>query len=157
MNITLIIIGAITFLLCVTGYRKGMTKVISSLLGWIVAILVITLLGVIYLSIKSENIKLSVVMVTALILISMIYGVVNFLVKLVRLIAKLPVLHFFDRLLGILVGIAEGIVFTWIIYLVNGAGLLGEFGQIILQDTEKSQLLSWLYEYNYLLRLMERI
>ena len=157
MNITLIVAGVITLLLCIICFREGMTKVLGGLIAWIVAILVITLIVIIYLGFKSENIKLSVVTIIALILVGFIYGIIHFVVKSIRMIAKLPVLHLLDQLLGLAVGVAEGIILVWVLYIVNEAGLLGSFGEIISRDMANSQILSLLYDYNYLLKLIHMI
>ncbi|MBQ9990847.1 MAG: CvpA family protein [Lachnospiraceae bacterium] len=154
MNITLIIAGFVTLLLCILCFREGMTKVLGSLIAWIVAILVITLLVIIYLGFKNENIKLTVVMIIALVLVGFIYGIIHFVVRSIRMIAKLPVFRLLDQLLGLAVGVAEGIILIWLLFVINEAGLLGEFGEIISRDTASSQILSTLYEYNYLVKLI---
>lgn len=154
MNVTLIIFTLVTLLLCIQGYKKGMTKVLSNLVAWIVALLVICLIVVIYVSFKIKDVKVSAVSIIILLLTGFIYGIIHFVFKSIRMIARLPMLRLLDQLLGLVVGLAEGVILIWAVYILKEAGLLGNFGVIIDQDMANSQLLSLLYHYNYLVKLI---
>ena len=142
--------GLITVLLCVISFHKGMTKAIGDLVAWIVALLVIALIAVIYVSAKGEEVKFTVAGVIILLLVGMIYGLIHFVFKTIKMIAKLPVFCLLDHLLGLAVGLAESIILLWAVYLIGAVGLLGSVGEMVYQDTANSQILSFLSRYNYL-------
>ena len=56
-------------------------------------------------------------------------------------------------MLGIIIGVAEGLLIVWLMYVLNESGLFGQFGEMIATDTSQSQILSLIYEYNYLARI----
>ena len=80
-------------------------------------------------------------------------GIVRLVLKPIKLVVKLPILKFLDQLAGIVVGIAEGFLIVWLMYVLNESGAFGIFGEVIKSDTERSQILSLIYEYNYLIKI----
>ena len=73
--------------------------------------------------------------------------------KPIKLVVKLPLLKLLDQLLGSVIGIAEGFLIVWLMYVLNESGLFGQFGEMIKADTARSQILSLIYEYNYLIKI----
>lgn len=127
-----------------------MTKEITGLVAWAVTLFVISLIIMLYSSLRDNETRNTIYSIVILILIGLIYGVVRLLLKSVKAISKLPIFHLLDQLLGIVVGLGEGILIVWLLYVLSQAGLLGSLGEIIDQDTANSLVLSWLYKYNYL-------
>ena len=70
---------------------------------------------------------------------------------------KLPVIHFADKLLGIVFGALEVILILWTIYTLIMMMDMGMIGQVILSYTEDSKILAWFYEHNYLAYGIERM
>ncbi|MGN0305642.1 MAG: CvpA family protein [Lachnospiraceae bacterium] len=157
MNITLIIVFFILVICAVRGCRKGMTKEITGLVAWAVTLLVISLIIMLYSSLRDNETGNTIYSIVILILIGLIYGVVRLLLKSVKAISKLPIFHLLDQLLGIVVGLGEGILIVWLLYVLSRAGLLGSLGEIIDQDTANSLVLSWMYKYNYLAKLVAEL
>lgn len=153
MNITLIIVLIIFILTTVHGYKKGMTKEISGLVSWAVTLFVMSLVIMLYTSFRANEGKNMVVTVIILLAVVLVNGVIRLFLKPIKLVAKLPILKFLDRLLGIVIGVAEGFLIVWLMYVLNESGLFGQFGEMITTDTSRSQILSLIYEYNYLARI----
>ena len=153
MNITLLLIIFIFILAIVHGFKKGFTKEISALISWAVTLFVMSLIIMLYSSFRSSEGKNIIFTIIFLIATSVIYALIRFVFKPAKSIAKLPLFHFFDQLLGIVIGAAEGLVIVWLIYILNESGVLGNLGEIIREDTVRSQILSFIYEYNYLIRI----
>lgn len=153
MNLTLIIVLAILILAGRHGYKKGFTKELTNLISWVVTLFVMSLVIMLYTSLISNETKNSIYTVIVLLAVAIIYGVVKIFLKSVKILAKLPVIKFLDQTLGFLVGLAEGFVLIWLLYVLNESGLLGAFGEMIRTDTVKSEILSTIYEYNYLIRI----
>lgn len=74
-----------------------------------------------------------------------------------KVISKLPIVHSLDKLLGIVVGILETVLIVWTIYAFNIFRDLGTLGQVIVDYTRDSKILTCLYENNYLAYLIEQL
>lgn len=148
-NIMLVVVIVIALCKAIDGYKKGIVKEVLSLISMIVLCLVVALIanGVnSYLDGKFVNVAIMVILFS-------IVGVVHHLLGLAlfpaKLAAKLPVIHFVDKLLGVVFGIFEVVLVLWTIYTMIMMMDMGAIGQLILSYTEESPFLSWLYQHNY--------
>ena len=155
MNYTLIIVLAIIVLSAVHGFRKGMTKEVTNLISWTVTLFVMSLIIMLYTSLKSDEVGNSIYSIIILVAVILIYGVVKIFLKSAKILSGLPIFKTVDRLLGIIVGIAEGFLLVWLLYVINEGGALGEFGEMMRTDTARSEILSYIYKYNYLIRIAQ--
>lgn len=153
MNFTLIIVLLIFILAMVHGFKKGMMKEVSGLISWIVTLFVISLIVMLYTSFRDNESKNMIFTIILLLAVAVVNGVIRLFLKPVKLAAKLPVLKMLDQLAGIVIGMAEGFLIVWLIYVLNESGSFGQIGEMIKADTARSQILSWIYEYNYLVRI----
>lgn len=153
MNLTLIIVFLIMVLAIVHGFKRGMTKEISGLAAWAVTLFVMSLVIMLYSSFHANENRNTVFTIIILVIVASVYSVIRFFFKPLKVIAKLPVFRFLDQMLGILVGLAEGFLIVWLIYVLNESGILGQFGVMIREDTGRSEILSFLYRYNYLVKI----
>lgn len=153
MNFTLIIVFAIIALAAVHGSKKGLTKEITNLISWGVTLFVMALIIMLYTSLNSNETGNSIYSVIILLAVIFIYGIVKIFLKSAKILAKLPIFNLLDKILGFFVGIAEGFLLVWLLYVLNEGGLFGSFGEVIQMDTAKSEILSTIYEYNYLIRI----
>ena len=153
MNFTLIIVLLIFILAMVHGFKKGMMKEVSGLISWIVTLFVISLIVMLYTSFRANESKDMIFTIILLLAVAVVNGVIRLFLKPVKLAAKLPVLKILDQLAGIVIGMAEGFLIVWLIYVLNESGGFGQIGEMIKADTARSQILSWIYEYNYLVRI----
>lgn len=143
----------IVILSTVHGFKKGLTKEISGLISWAVTLFVMSLLIMLYTSFQANEGKNTVYTIVILVITGIVYSVIRFVFKPAKLIAKLPLFRFLDQIMGIFIGFAEGVIIIWLIYVLNESGVLGSFGELMRNDTERSQILSVIYEYNYLIRI----
>lgn len=69
-------------------------------------------------------------------------------------ISKLPLLHQINTMAGVAAGALEGLVILWILFIV--ITMLGstEFGQKMLEMISESKILSFLYDSNFLSKLV---
>ena len=153
MNFTLIIVFLIIIVAAAHGFKKGMTKEVSGLISWAVTLFVMSLIIMLYTSLNANESKNIVFTIVILAMVVMIYSAIRFFLKPVKLVAKLPLFKFVDQLLGAVVGIAEGFLVVWLMYVLNESGIFGQFGEMISADTARSQILSLIYEYNYLIKI----
>ena len=153
MNFTIIIVFLIFLLTIVHGFKKGMIKEISGLVSWAVTLFVMSLVIMLYTSFRANESKNMVFTIILLVAVAVVNGVIRLFLKPIKLVVKLPLLKLLDQLLGSVIGIAEGFLIVWLMYVLNESGLFGQFGEMIKADTARSQILSLIYEYNYLIKI----
>ena len=156
INIVLIIMVIVLAAAVADGYKKGMVRSVISLVSLIITCGVVALLGY---GVKSYF-DGSVFNVIAMVLLLCLVGIVRHLLNVVffsaKVISKLPVVSFGDKLLGIAFGVLETAVILWTVYILIMLLDIGTVGQMILDATQDSKLLSWMYEHNYLAYFMEK-
>ena len=153
MNFTLIIVVLIIIMAAVHGYKKGITKELSGLISWAVTLFVMSLIIMLYTSFNANESKNIIFIIIILAAVVIIYSIIRLFLKPVKLVVKLPLFKALDRLLGFVIGIAEGFLIVWLMYVLNESDLFGRFGEMISIDTARSQILSLIYEYNYLIKI----
>ncbi|MBQ8822495.1 MAG: CvpA family protein [Lachnospiraceae bacterium] len=132
------------------GYKKGMVKEIISMVSLVVMCVVVLLIGsglAKYFEQEFAGVAISVVLLILLGIAHSLLGVVFFSAKM---IVKLPIISFADKLLGIVVGAIEVILLLWTVYsfiLLYGCG---DIGQWVLANTQTSKILTIVYENNLL-------
>ena len=141
----------------VSGYKKGMVREIISLISLIVMCVVVALIGNglnSYFDGEIANVIIAVLLLCLVGIVHHLLGVVFFSAKV---ISRLPVVSWIDKLLGMLFGIVETILILWTIYAFIMMLDMGMIGQQILVYTRENQILTWLYGNNYLAVWLERL
>lgn len=149
INILLIIVIIAAIGKACDGYKKGMVKEIISLVSMLILCGVIALIA----GVSSYHDGKMVHVVVTVVLLGLL-GIVHHLLSLVffsaKLVSKLPVVSFVNKLLGIVFGVAEVVLVLWTVYTFAMMMDLGAIGQVILSYTEESQILTFLYRHNFL-------
>lgn len=151
-NVNIMFVAAVLAVLVkmVDGYKKGVVKEVVSLVSMIVLCIVAALAayGVnSYHDGKVFNVAVVVVLLLLILTVHHLLGLVFFSAKM---FAKLPIIHFVDKLLGIVFGAFEIVLVLWTIYAFLMMMDIGAIGQHILKYTEESAVLTWIYQHNYL-------
>lgn len=157
MDINLVWIIAVVFLLisAITGFKRGLVestmRLVASILGIIV--LVVLAKGV------GSFIQGSYINVLMALILLMVLHILHRLGKLIldscKLVSKLPVIHSLDKIAGIFLGLAEAILFIWLVFLF--VGVMNPFGiqEWLMEQVQESTLLTILYRTNYLIMLLK--
>ena len=157
MNILSIVVLIVLLWKITQGYKRGMVKEIISFVSLIILCIVAAL---IVNGMQSYMEKQFVGVVIAVLLLCVV-GIVHHLLGVVffsaKLISKLPVIHWADKLLGMVAGVLETVLILWTVYLFIMKSGLGMLGQQILVYTQENPILSWLYRYNFLAMWVEEI
>ena len=154
IDIFFILVIAFVFGKMIQGYKKGMVKEIISLVSLIIISLIVALLS---RGLQSYLEKEFVGMLAAVISIAIIgiaHSFISVFFLTAKVVSKLPIVHWLDKVAGILVGALEGVLFLWILYYFITVFGLGSIGTWIMESTRTNDLLLWLAEHNYLLQLM---
>ena len=150
INIFAIIMLAVLVFKIWDGYRKGMVKEIVSFISLVFLCLVAALMAnglSSYFDGKFLNVVVAVVLLA---LLSIAHHIINVVVFPAKLLAKLPVVHSLDKILGVAVGILESVLILWTIYTFVMMMDLGMIGEFIVQCTAENPILTWFYRYNQL-------
>lgn len=152
MNINILLIAAAVAVLfkLVDGYKKGIVREIISLISMIVLCLAAGLIALGaegYMKGRVGGVIISVFLLCLIGIGHHLLGVVFFPAKV---ITKLPVIHFVDKLLGAVFGIFEVVLILWTIYTFILMGNTGVIAGIICEYTANSQILNWIYQHNLL-------
>lgn len=157
MNILLIIVLLFALWRGYAGLKKGMVDEVRMLLSLVLTMLVLSLAILLYTSVKENDTKNIVLFVIAILITGLAAHLVNLIFKSLSAIARLPVLHFADRLLGMAFGAMEAVVGLWIVYIVIGSFDTGVFGSQIAAWTMQSEFLTKLYRMNQVVYWMAGI
>ena len=156
INIVLIIMAIVLAAAVADGYKKGMVRSLISFVSLIITCIVVSLLGYGIKSYFDGSIFNVIAMVLLLCLVGIIKHLLNVVFFSAKVISKLPVVSFGDKLLGIVFGVLETAIIIWTIYTLIMLLDIGIVGQMILDSTRDSKLLSWMYEHNYLAHFLEK-
>ena len=158
VQMNLLCVAAVILLIIniVTGYKRGMVKQVISLVSLVVLCTVAVLVGNGLRSYQDReflNVAVAVLLLAALGIAHHLLGIVFFSAKM---IAKLPIVHWLDRLLGIVFGALETVLLLWTLYTFVMMMDLGMIGQMIVSYTAENDILIWIYQHNYLAHLIEQ-
>lgn len=150
MNILLI--AVVLFMICkiVDGYKKGMVKEIISLISLIVVCAVVALIASGLNSYWDKNYVNVVVAVILLIIIGIVHHLLGLVFFSAKVLSKLPIVSWLNKLLGMVFGVLETVLILWTIYSFIMFLDMGIIGQQLLIYTQDSPFLTWIYENNYL-------
>lgn len=149
MNLTLVIVLIVMLYMMVTGYQKGLTKQISGIAALAAAFVMLALVIMLVSSFQNREVTNTVYSVILLAVFGMVYGIVKFLLRSIKLMSNLPILHFLDQVLGIAAGLVKWILVVWIFFLLCENNYLGGITEYVRVDISNSTILKLLYQFNF--------
>ena len=150
MNLTLIIVLIVMLYMVAAGYQKGLTKQISGIVALTAAFVMLALVIMLVSSFQNREVTNTVYSVILLAVFGMVYGIVKFLLRSIKLMSNLPILHFLDQVLGIAAGLVKWILVVWIFFLLCENNYLGGITEYVRADISNSTILKLLYQFNFL-------
>ena len=152
MNLTLIIILIVMLYMVVTGYQKGLTKQLSGIAALVAAFVMLALVIMLFSSFRNREVTNTVYSVILLAIFGFVYGIVKVLLRSIKLMTNLPVLHLLDHVLGIAGGMVKGIIIVWIFFLLCEHSYLGGLTEYVRSDISNSTILKLLYQFNFFIK-----
>ncbi len=156
INILFLAAAAAAVFKMIDGYKKGMVKEIISLISMIVLSVVAALAAYGVSSYHDGKVFNVIVVGVLLILLIMAHHMLGLVFFSAKLIARLPVVHFVNKLFGLVFGVFEIVLLLWTVYAFVMMMDMGAIGQLILSYTEDSPVLLWIYRNNYLAHWIEK-
>lgn len=156
INILAIVVILFFVIKMMNGYKCGMVKSILSFLSLIVLCALVALIGNGLHSYFQGEVIGVIVAFLLLAVLGIIHHIFSVVVFPAKLISKLPIVSWLDKMLGVVVGAIEALLIVWTMYVLIMLFNMGMVGEQILAWTEESEMLTWLYQNNYLAVLVEK-
>ena len=150
INLLLIALLLLTCYKLVRGYKNGIVKEVISLISLLLLCAVAALVANGIQSYQKGHFLNVVVAVVLLVVLSIVHHLLSLVFFSAKLVAELPVIHYVNQLLGAVFGMCEGVLFLWLVYVLNDMLDMGSAGELIRSCTEQSAILTWLHENNWL-------
>lgn len=78
----------------------------------------------------------------------------KFVIGLLDIIAKLPIIKGINKVLGIVAGLAQGLMVVWLLMFLLAVACTSQVGQQMLVYVEENTILTFLYENNIILHFL---
>lgn len=157
INILWIVVVVSMLIGAIKGFKRGLVESVMRLLT--------SLLGIVVLVVLAKGIgnflQKSYVNVLMALILLMILNIFHKIGKLIldscKLVSRLPVIHSLDKIAGILIGLAEVVVFIWLVFIF--VGVMNPLGiqDWIMEQVNESTFLTILYRSNGLVKLLKHI
>lgn len=86
----------------------------------------------------------------------LIYILVRILLRTLNFITELPIIKSVNKLAGLLFGLIQGVLLLWIFQLILTVLSNTDYGRLLMEMTEKSAFLRFMYENNIFLHLIRK-
>lgn len=157
MNIVLLVAIVLFVIKILEGYKRGMVKEIISLITLALICIVVVIVGAGLHFVKSSQIAGVLVAVLLLALLGIAHHFLRLIFFSAKLITNLPVISFGNKILGMVVGALEVLLLLWTVYTFAMYYDLGGIGDIIIEGTKESAILSKIYSFNLLAPIVEGV
>lgn len=157
MNILLIVFAVVLIWRVSVGIKKGVVHEIIAFVNVIFVALVLGLVSMIFNAYHAENYLGIGVVFLVIVVLSIVYSVLKVVFFSAKVISRLPIVSSVDRLLGLVIGVAETLIIFWTMCCVFMYIDIGVLEQQIMLMISESKLLTWLYQYNLLGVLLDAV
>lgn len=152
MNVTLLAVVILAVWMMIRGFKKGMAKELSGLVALFAAFVVLALGLMLVASFTEGEMTNTLYSVILLVVFGLAYGIVKFILRSARAVSSLPIIKFFDSVLGIGVGLVKALLIVWIVFMLGANNYLGPVSARIIQDIEGNTFLKLLFEFNFFVK-----
>ncbi len=151
INYTLIIVVCLAIGCAIKGFKTGMMKEILSFITVIVAVGCIVIAVYAAGQYMDHNYMFFVAAVIIILLIMVFLNVGKLLVWPLKILSKLPLVKWIDKLAGIVIGVAKSLLYTWTAFIVIPIVDQPFISNIVNENVANSQLLTWIHSNNYMI------
>jgi len=157
---TMVFFSLILISVCIYyGVKAGFLKLVLPILANIVSILFLCLTRDLWADVLFEWVLQDIsLIIVRIVVLALLYIIVMALIKLViaslHILSKLPVLHFFDRVLGIVAGAVQGVLILWLVLAVVFLLKDTELGLWAVPQINETSWLAFLYDNNLIVYII---
>ncbi|NLL78206.1 MAG: CvpA family protein [Clostridiales bacterium] len=151
MQINLILIIVIFLIVggAVKGWKRGMVKELSSLIGLVGALAAIILFVSAIQNYREKDNRQMLIAALGFVIVVLAYKIIDFILTSLKLIANLPVISWLNHLAGIIVGAGESILLVWIVFLLITAFDIAGLRNYLFASVQENEWLFFLFYNNY--------
>lgn len=157
INILFLIVIAVLIVYGIRGFKMGIiegaTQVISCIVGLIVLGAILKLIG----TVTSKNWINVVILLLFLWVIRKLDKLAQLILGSLKLVAKIPVISWVDKLAGVIFGAARGLCFIWIAFAILSLVDYLNINIWLASQISENTYLQIINESNLILRLIESI
>lgn len=141
----------------ITGFKRGFVestmRLVTSLLGIVVLVVLAKGIGN-FLKGSYLNVLMALILLAVL---RIFHRVGKLILDSCKLVSKLPMVHSLDKIAGMVLGLAEAVVFIWLAFIL--LGVMNPFGirEMVMAQVYESSLLTFLYRTNGLILFLKCI
>ncbi len=150
-----VVMGAVLFVILICAFRghcKGLAMEIASLISVLLSLLGVALIVRMIGSYLEENTSGIVQALIFFVALAFLFQIFKLVIVSLKILTKLPVIHFLNGFLGMIVGIAEGVIVVWALFIViTKYDVAGQSAGWLAQIAE-NEILFYIYEKNPFLR-----
>ena len=157
MNLLVIAVLVVLLLKMRSGYKRGMVKETIMLFSLIVTCVMAALITNALKSYQQGQVFNAVLMVVMLMLLGIVQLVLKPIFFSAKLVVKLPIVDWADKVLGILVGVIETVLLLWTLDFFVMIMDMGGISEQLLEWTRGNVVLTWFFENNYLAVFLQAI
>lgn len=149
-NLPFLVVVALLIIRIIVSVKRGFVKEICSCIATVIASIAVLLIAFAVRKYFAEDRIVFVITLVLLFLLGIIYKIIDTFLVTLKLIAKLPLIKYVDKLLGIIVGVAEVVIIVWAVYCLVMILDVGAFEQWVMNGVRNNSILRTLFEYNYM-------
>ena len=157
MNILLIVLALVMIWRIAMGMNRGGVRETIAFVNVIFTALVLGLVSMVINAYHAGNYIGIALFIIAIVVVSVIYSILKIVFFSAKVISKLPVVSSADKLLGLVIGIAETLIIYWTMCCVFMFVDLGVLEEQLMLMIRESDVLTGLYEYNLLGVLLDML
>ncbi len=157
MNYLLIVVLIMLLWRVIVGFKHGMVKEVQSFVTFLVGAFSLALVAKAVSAFANGEKLHAIIAIVLLVILGAIFKIVDLLFFSAKTIAKLPIVHILDKLLGIVIGGAEVILSVWAFYYIMSRFQFGTFTTMMAENVADNKILMYLYNHNFLEKLIEHI
>ena len=138
----------------VTCLKKGAVKELCSVISITIASALVLLIAFAFRKYFDEDMIIFIVTVILLILLVIVYKIINLFLSTLKLISKLPVVSFVNKIIAIPLAICEVVILVWVIYCLTMVLDAGHITNWILECVKSNPVMEYLYLNNLVYSLL---
>lgn len=150
INIVLVVVLLILAVSACNGYKKGMLQEVISIISLIFAVFVFALVATAFNNFISKEYMYVVMAILFIVALVIVFQITKIIVIPARILSKLPIISFINKVCGFLLGMAEGVIFIWFVFLLLDVLSFSSISRYILDTIQENTFLIYLYEQNLL-------
>jgi len=154
VNIPFIIALIVLIVKVITSVKKGAAKELCSVISSIIASVAVLLIAFAVRKYFNQERVIFVITIILLFLLIIVYKILDLALTTLKLITKLPVVSFVNKIIAIPLAVCEVVIMIWAVYCLVMVLDTGAFELWIMNCVRENPVMKFLYQYNYMYNIV---